>query len=102
MSKNRKFAIRVSEKRKGWTAEITRQVTSRRTMVSKRESGFESEAQAQDWAEKTLAEFVENQAKRNDRKAEKRSEREAAALAAAEKKKAFEEARKIADEEDDE
>lgn len=105
MSKNRKFAIRVSEKRNGWTAEITRQVTSRRTVVSKRETGFESEVLANEWAEKTLAEFVENQAKRNDRKAEKRSEREAAALALAEKvsaekaKKAAEEKKSIADEE---
>ncbi|MDP2574095.1 DUF3622 domain-containing protein [Vibrio sp. vnigr-6D03] len=105
MSKNRKFAIRVTEKRNGWTAEITRQVTSRRTVVSKRETGFESEVLANEWAEKTLAEFVENQAKRNDRKAEKRSEREAAALALAEKvaaekaKKAAEEKKSIADEE---
>ncbi|WP_104401942.1 DUF3622 domain-containing protein [Vibrio penaeicida] len=105
MSKNRKFAIRVSEKRNGWTAEITRQVTSRRTVVSKRETGFESEVLANEWAEKTLAEFVQNQAKRNDRKAEKRSEREAAALVLAEKiaaekaKKAAEEKNRIADEE---
>lgn len=105
MSKNRKFAIRVTEKRNGWTAEITRQVTSRRTVVSKRETGFESEVLANEWAEKTLVEFVENQAKRNDRKAEKRSEREAAALALAEKvaaekaKKAAEEKKSIADEE---
>ncbi len=100
MSKNKKFAIRVTEKRNGWTAEITRQVTSRRTVVSKREMGFESEVLATEWAEKTLAEFIESQAKRNDRKAEKRSEREAAALIAAEKaQKASEEKKSIADEE---
>ncbi|MBE4377204.1 DUF3622 domain-containing protein, partial [Vibrio parahaemolyticus] len=35
--------MRVTEKRNGWSAEITRQVTSRKTMVSKRETGFDSE-----------------------------------------------------------
>ena len=42
MSNNKKFAIRVTEKRNGWCAEITRQVTSRKTSVSKREAGFET------------------------------------------------------------
>lgn len=54
MSKNPKFAIRVTEKRNGWSAEITRQVTSRKTMVSKRETGFDSEEKAQAWAEQEL------------------------------------------------
>ncbi len=52
MSKNPKFAIRVTEKRNGWSAEITRQVTSRKTVVSKRETGFDSEEKAQAWLNK--------------------------------------------------
>ncbi|MGR5542003.1 DUF3622 domain-containing protein, partial [Vibrio campbellii] len=36
MSTSKKFAVRVVEKREGWCAEITRQVTSRKTTVSKR------------------------------------------------------------------
>ncbi|WP_261882003.1 DUF3622 domain-containing protein [Vibrio pelagius] len=76
MSKTKKFDIRLSEKRNGWCAEITRQVTSRSTRVSKRETGFETEAQAQEWAEKELASFVANQAERNERKAEQRKERD--------------------------
>lgn len=90
MSNNKKFAIRVSEKRNGWCAEITRQVTSRKTSVSKRETGFETEAQAQEWAEKELAGFIQNQAARNDRKGEARKVRierdERLAQEAAEKK----------------
>ncbi|AUI85453.1 hypothetical protein BS333_03135 [Vibrio azureus] len=82
MSKNPKFAIRVTEKRNGWSAEITRQVTSRKTVVSKRETGFESEEKAQAWAEKELAGFIENQVVRNERKAVQRQEREAEQLAA--------------------
>ncbi|MEZ9144386.1 DUF3622 domain-containing protein [Vibrio sp. 10N.286.52.C3] len=76
MSKNKKFDIRLTEKRNGWCAEITRQVTSRSTTVSKRESGFETEALAQDWAEKELASFIANQAERNERKSEQRKERD--------------------------
>ncbi|MEZ8346006.1 DUF3622 domain-containing protein [Vibrio splendidus] len=76
MSKNKKFDIRLTEKRNGWCAEITRQVTSRSTTVSKRESGFETEALAQDWAEKELASFISNQAERNERKSEQRKERD--------------------------
>ncbi|NAZ46648.1 DUF3622 domain-containing protein [Vibrio toranzoniae] len=76
MSKNKKFDIRITEKRNGWCAEITRQVTSRSTTVSKRESGFETEALAQEWAEKELASFIANQAERNERKSEQRKERD--------------------------
>lgn len=76
MSKNKKFDIRLTEKRNGWCAEITRQVTSRSTTVSKRESGFETEALAQEWAEKELASFISNQVERNERKSEQRKERD--------------------------
>ncbi|MGP8306437.1 DUF3622 domain-containing protein [Vibrio sp. YIC-376] len=99
MSKNPKFAIRVTEKRNGWTAEITRQVTSRKTIVSKRETAFESEEQAQAWAEKELAGFIQNQVVRNERKAVQRQEREAEQLAAKARK---EEARQARDAEADE
>ncbi|EJL6402187.1 DUF3622 domain-containing protein [Vibrio parahaemolyticus] len=102
MSKNPKFAIRVTEKRNGWSAEITRQVTSRKTMVSKRETGFDSEEKAQAWAEQELAGFIENQVVRNERKAvqrQEREEREAEQLAAKVRK---EEARKAREAEADE
>ncbi|MGR2891432.1 DUF3622 domain-containing protein [Vibrio vulnificus] len=82
MSKNQKFAIRVTEKREGWAAEITRQVTSRKTVVSKRQMGFDSEAAAQAWSEAELAGFVKNQAERNERKSQQRKERDAEALSA--------------------
>ncbi len=99
MSKNQKFAIRVTEKRNGWCAEITRQVTSRKTVVSKRETGFESEEKAKAWAEQELAGFVQNQVVRNERKAAQRQEREAEQLAAKVRK---EEARKARNAETDE
>ncbi|ANO35277.1 DUF3622 domain-containing protein [Vibrio breoganii] len=69
MSDSKKFTVRTIEKRNGWCAEIVRQVTSRRTTVSKREMGFETEAQAQAWGEKELEGFVKTQVERNKRKA---------------------------------
>ncbi|MGR5069951.1 MULTISPECIES: DUF3622 domain-containing protein [Vibrio] len=99
MSKNPKFAIRLTEKRNGWSAEITRQVTSRKVVVSKRETGFDSEAKAQAWAEQELAGFIQNQVVRNERKAAQRQEREAEQLAAQVRK---EEARKARDTAEDE
>ncbi|MGR5238420.1 DUF3622 domain-containing protein [Vibrio alfacsensis] len=99
MSKNPKFAIRLTEKRTGWSAEITRQVTSRKVVVSKREIGFDSEEKAQAWAEKELAGFIQNQVVRNERKAVQRQEREAEQLAAKARK---EEARKARDTDTDE
>ncbi len=72
-----KFAVRVTEKRSGWCAEITRQVTSRKTVVSKRETGFESEELAKAWGEKELAQFIQNQTERNTRKSAQRKARNA-------------------------
>ncbi|CAM4316303.1 DUF3622 domain-containing protein [Vibrio agarivorans] len=75
MSTSKKFAVRVVEKREGWCAEITRQVTSRKTTVSKREMGFKTEAEAQAWGEKELAGFIKNQTERNQRKSAQRKAR---------------------------
>ncbi|GAM64372.1 hypothetical protein JCM19232_1042 [Vibrio ishigakensis] len=76
MSENKKFAVRTIEKRNGWCAEIVRQVTARRTTVSKREMGFATEAEAQAWGEKELENFVKNQVERNKRKSQERSARD--------------------------
>ncbi|OBT14026.1 hypothetical protein A9264_02535 [Vibrio sp. UCD-FRSSP16_10] len=73
MSDNKKFTVRTIEKRNGWCAEIVRQISSRRTTVSKREMGFESEEQAQAWGEKELEVFVKNLAERNKRKSAERN-----------------------------
>ncbi len=72
MSENKKFTVRTVEKRNGWCAEIVRQITSRRTTVSKREIGFKTEAEAQAWGEQELEVFVKNQALRNKRKSAER------------------------------
>ncbi|WP_413110300.1 DUF3622 domain-containing protein [Thaumasiovibrio sp. DFM-14] len=73
MANGKKFDYRLVEKRNGWAAEIIRQLSARRTTVSKRETGFATEAEAKEWAEKTLAEFVQTQIERNKRKALQRN-----------------------------
>ena len=73
MANGKKFDYRVVEKRNGWAAEIIRQVSARRTTISKRQMNFATEAEATEWAEKTLVEFVQNQVERNKRKALQRN-----------------------------
>lgn len=73
MSTSKKFSYKVVEKRSGWTAEIVRQVSAKRSVVSKREMGFESEADAIAWAEKELPNFIALQADRNKRKSDSRN-----------------------------
>lgn len=72
MSVNKKFSFRVVEKRNGWAAEIVRQVSAKRTAISKREMGFATEAEAIAWAEKELPAFIALQAERNKRKSAQR------------------------------
>jgi len=100
MAQQNKFDFRITQDGEQWNAEITRRVSARRTTVSKRKKGFESEALATEWAKETLAGFLENQQAANKRKSEKRTERnelaakaivakEAAAAAYQEKQQAY-------------
>ncbi len=65
MAASKKYESRVIESvvaegaAKEWTAEITRRATAKKTVVSKTQGGFTSEAEAQSWAEKELAVFLE-------------------------------------------
>jgi len=72
MTTGKKYSYRVAKNRKNWKVEIIRQVTSRKTVVSKRKTGFETEAEAIKWAEKELKSFIENQLERNKRHAKQR------------------------------
>lgn len=86
MSQENKFGFNVTQQGEQWNAEITRRVSARKTTVSKRKKGFESEDQATVWAKEQLVTFLENLQASNKRKAEKRVERnELSAKAEAEK-----------------
>ena len=74
MAKGKKYDIRIVQDKKGWTAEIIRQVTSTKTMVSKSQKGFATEAEAQAWGENELKAFMQSLAERNKRRAEKRKQ----------------------------
>lgn len=74
MAKGKKFDFRVVQDGTSWTAEIVRQVTSRKTAVSKSQTGFTSESDAQEWGEKELKVFLENLVERNKRRNAQREE----------------------------
>ena len=62
---NKKFDYRVTQDGETWSAAIVRRVTARKTGVSKRQGGFATEAEAQQWGETELKKFVENLRERN-------------------------------------
>ncbi|WNC73297.1 DUF3622 domain-containing protein [Thalassotalea psychrophila] len=75
MSKAPKYTFRVVEKRnKTWTAEIQRQATSKKKVVSKRQTGFASEAEGVVWAENELKQVLANHVARNKRHDDDRAE----------------------------
>ena len=70
MAKGKKFDCRVLKHGDSWTAEIIRRKTSKETVVSKSQSGFASEDDAQEWAEDELKSFLKNLNERNKRRSE--------------------------------
>jgi hypothetical protein len=76
-AKNKKYDYRVVQDEDGsaWTAEITRRVTSRKTMVSKSQNGFTTESEALAWAEEEIKSFVKNHVKQNELRTEIRQEK---------------------------
>ncbi|TRX54459.1 DUF3622 domain-containing protein [Thalassomonas sp. M1454] len=75
MSKAPKYSFRVVEKRnKTWTAEIQRQATSKKKVVSKRQTNFATEAEGITWAEEQLKEILAKLVAKNKRHDEERAE----------------------------
>lgn len=72
MASENKYGIRIVQEENIWTADITRRASRKELIVSKSQSGFASEAEAQSWADEELKAFVENQGERNKRHNEKR------------------------------
>lgn len=72
MAQQNKFDYQITQDGEQWNAKITRRVSARRTSVSKRKKGFESEQLAESWAKEQLAEFIENLQAATKRKAERR------------------------------
>lgn len=72
MAASSKYAIKIVQDESIWTADITRRVSRKEVVVSKTETGFATEAEAQAWADVELKGFVENQGERNKRHNSKR------------------------------
>lgn len=65
MEKGKKYEFRVKQENTGWTAEIIRKVTAKKTTVSKRQKGFPSESEAQEWGERELKTILQSLHERN-------------------------------------
>ncbi|QFU24386.1 DUF3622 domain-containing protein [Shewanella eurypsychrophilus] len=97
MTQTKKFDFRIKQDKDVWAAEITRRQTARKTVVSKRKTGFATEAEATAWGEKELKSYLDNLMERNERKAKQREERTEAAAAKEQAADAWREARDVAD-----
>ena len=71
MTKAKKYDFRVVKVGETWKTEITRRMTATKTIVSKSNDGFASEAEAEAWGKQELPAFLATQAERNKRKTEK-------------------------------
>ena len=69
MAKGKKYDFNLIQHDTSWSAEIVRQITSKKTVVSKSQDGFASEAEAKVWAEAELQTFLQQQIERNKRRA---------------------------------
>ena len=72
MTQSKKYSYRVVEENKVWSAEILRRASSKKTIVSKKQDGFASEAEAKDWGEQQVVAFLKNM---NERELNKRREK---------------------------
>ena len=73
MAKGKKYDYRVVHNESTWTAEITRRMTSKKTVVSKSQDGFATESEAREWGAKELEVFAKNLNARNKLRSEKRN-----------------------------
>ncbi|MBV1920392.1 MAG: DUF3622 domain-containing protein [Pseudomonadales bacterium] len=67
-----KYGYRVKQDGDAWVVEITRKVSTKKTSVSKRQDGFSTESEAEEWAKKALVSFLENLEERNKRRQEEK------------------------------
>ncbi|MDB4512014.1 DUF3622 domain-containing protein [Arenicella sp.] len=67
MAKNNKYQINTQKNDSSWSAQITRQVSSKKTKVTKQQSDFASETEAKEWAETELKQLLATQVSSNQR-----------------------------------
>ncbi|RVU85481.1 DUF3622 domain-containing protein [Leucothrix sargassi] len=72
MASSTKYSVILEEDENIWTANVVRRASRKELIVSKTETGFKTEEEAQAWGDEALKEFVEQQTARNKRHNEKR------------------------------
>ena len=73
MKESKKYSTRTSQEKDTWSAEVIRRASAKKTIVSKTQAGFKTEAEATEWAEKELVIFTAKQSEQNKRREQKRS-----------------------------
>jgi len=73
--KGKKYSYRTVKDGASWTAEILRRKTSTEIVISKSQSGFSTESDAQAWGERELKSFLQNLSERNKRHSEQREKK---------------------------
>lgn len=71
MAQNKKYDYQVIQDNATWTTKIIRQVTSKKTIVSKRQDGFTTESEAQAWGEEEIKLFLQHLNERNKRRSQR-------------------------------
>ena len=74
MTKGKKYDYQVTQNNTYWTTKIIRQVTSTKTIVSKRQDGFSTESDAQAWGQSEIKIFLQNLVERNMRRSQQRTQ----------------------------
>ena len=60
MKQSKKFGYHIIKEGSSWSVEIIRRVTAKKTRVSKREDGFQSEEEAEKWGKSEVETFLKN------------------------------------------
>lgn len=72
MATSKKYQIKIEQRDADWTAQITRRVSAKKAVVTKKQDGFASEAEAMEWAEAALTEFTATLSSSNQRHGQQR------------------------------
>lgn len=59
MSHSKQYSLQVSNGGDSWTAEVSRKISAQRSTITKTQSGFASEQEAQAWGEAFIKELLE-------------------------------------------
>jgi len=73
VGKGKRYDCRVVKDNTFWIAEIVRRLTSKKTIVSKSQGGFNTESEAQAWGRNELKSFLQSLNERNKRRSNKES-----------------------------